>query len=442
VVLAASLLASGVAVAAVTAEEANRLTSTLTPFGAERAGNADGTIPAWSGGYTGGAGDAATKRTDPFAGDKPMFSISATNANQYAAKLSDGTKALMQKYPDFRIDVYPTRRTAAAPQWVYDNTLRNATRARIVESSAGPIPEGAYGGIPFPIPQSGVEAVWNHVLRWRATSLTFLARWYLNTSDGKHVLTSESAANLQLPYYFQDGSPDKFAGDYWILRGIYSGPPIRNGEELVARLNVNDDKSQLWVYLPGQRRVRKLPNPCCDTPAPAASGVMGIDEIEVFTGRMGKYDWKIVGKKELYIPYNSNRLFHVSDTEAMKPRFMNPDVMRWELHRVWVVEATLRPGERHQVQKATYYLDEDTWIATLGDRWDAKGQLWKTLWAAPMVVPEIPATMGLTFGYYDLLTSTWFAANLVGLTADKPIARTRYADTFFTPEAMAGEGVR
>jgi hypothetical protein len=437
-----TLMATSV-LAAVSADEAALLSTTLTPMGAERAGNAEGTIPPWNGGYAVADKTAAgARRGDPFADEKPILSITAKNMDRYAARLSDGTKALLAKYPDFRVDVYPTHRTAAAPQWVYDNTRANATRARMVDSSAGPIPERAFGGVPFPIPRSGVEVMWNHLLRWRASSWSYDNRWYLNTADGRHVLVSESVGNLQMPYYFQEGSADKFNGDYWLLRGIYSGPPIRNGEGLVARLNLNDDKSQLWVYLAGQRRVRKLPNPCCDTPAPASAGVMAIDEVDVFTGRTERFDWKLLGKKELYIRYNVNRLFRTSDSAAMAPHHMNPDAMRWELHRVWAVEATLRQGERHQAHRSVYYLDEDTWTAVLADRWDAKGQLWRTLWSAPVVVPELPATIALTFGYYDLLTNTWFAASLVEHAADQSIVHARFPDAFFTPEALAGEGIR
>ena len=152
----------------VSAEEAARLKTTLTPLGAERAGNKEGTIPAWEGGLT--RAPANYKNGDPrpdfFPNDKPVLTINARNMDQHAAKLSDGVKALMKKYPDFRIEVYPTRRTAAAPQYVYDNTFRNATRAKLVDNGQGV--EGAFGGIPFPIPKDGYEAILNHRLRGRA----------------------------------------------------------------------------------------------------------------------------------------------------------------------------------------------------------------------------------------------------------------------------------
>ena len=131
--LIGALLASPFVHAAVSADEVAKLKTDLTPFGAEKAGNKDGSIPAWAGGYTTPiAGDkVGGRRGDPFSGEKPLFSITAKNADQYADKLTDGVKAMLKKYPDsYRLDVYKTQRTAAAPQWVYDNTAKNAVRAQ------------------------------------------------------------------------------------------------------------------------------------------------------------------------------------------------------------------------------------------------------------------------------------------------------------------------
>ncbi|RJG03997.1 DUF1329 domain-containing protein [Noviherbaspirillum sedimenti] len=433
------------ALAAVPASEAEQLKSTLTPFGAEKAGNKDGSIPAWSGGYTTAISGFKNggRRDDPFAEDKPLFSITAKNVNQYADKLTDGAKALFQKYPGtYRIDVYPTRRTAAAPQWVYDNTFKNATRAKIVEGPLGAIPEGAYGGIPFPIPKTGVEVLWNHLLRWRGESISYLMQGVLGTADGRKVMTVDAQANQQMPYYAKDGSVDKFGGDYWTLRVMNSGPAVRAGEGIVARFNVNGEE-QTWVYLPGQRRVRKLPNACCDTPTPATAGVMSVDDIEVFAGPNGRFNWKLLGKKEMIIPYNSNKLLKpTKQDEVLSQHHINPDVMRWELHRVWVVEAELKEGKRHQAPKSKYYFDEDTWNGVLADRWDANGQLWKTMWMSSIVMPDLPATSSATFGFYDLVTGTSYTNVLVNEKSTQFKVMPRYPDSVFTPDGLITESIR
>jgi hypothetical protein len=447
VATAACLAALGLPFAAsagVSAEEAARLKTELTPLGAEKAGNKDGSIPAWTGGYTTPIpGDKpGGRRSDPFKDEKPLYSISAKNAEPYADKLTDGTKAMLKKYPDsFRVDVYKTHRTAAAPQWVYDNTFKNAGRAKL----DGDVVSGAYGGIPFPIPKTGTEVMWNHLLRWRGTAWQFQTDMYQLTADGKSVLATDGVGDQQMPYYLPDGSPEKFAqsGDYWLVRLVNAGPPIRAGEAIVGRENVDPAKAQAWVYLTGQRRVRKLPNPCCDTPTPAAAGVMSFDEIEVFTGRLERFDFKLLGKKEMLIPYNSNRLLQPkTDAEVLSAHHLNPDFVRWELHRVWVVEASVREGKRHQAPKNRYYCDEDTWICVLGDRWDANGQLWKTLWNQTFVAPDLPGLVGGAMGFNDLISGTAFVANLYNAkNAHYPIV-SPFPDSNFTPDAMAAAGAR
>jgi hypothetical protein len=434
--------AAGSAVAGVTAEEATRLKSELTPFGAERAGNKDGSIPAWTGGYTtpipgfknGG------RRGDPFSNEKPLYSVTTANMAQYADKLTDGTQALLKKYPKtYRVDVYKTYRTAAAPQWVYDNTFKNATSA----SLDGEIVKGAYGGIPFPVPKTGREVMMNNELHWRGESWQADFRGYMGTANGQMVMSVQGIGDFQMPYY-ANGQADKFTGENWMIRLVNSGPPVRAGEAITGRQNLDPDKTSVWVYLTGQRRVRKLPNACCDTPAPATSGVASFDEVDVFSGRGDRFDWKIVGKKEVLIPYNANGLhMPTKDSDVLMANHLNPDHVRWELHRVWVIEAALKSGQRHQAPKSRYYVDEDTWVAVLGDRWDANGQLWKTIWSHPVVMPDLPATTPQQqWGFNDLLSGAWYASGVVNEREQHYKIVPRRPDSFFTPDAMAGQGIR
>jgi hypothetical protein len=432
----------GSALAAVSAEEAAKLKGELTPLGAEKAGNKDGSIPPWTGGYTtpipgfknGG------KRGDPFAADKPLYQITAKNMAEHADKLTDGVKAMLKKYPDsYRVDVYPTRRTAAAPQWVYDNTARNAVKAELKDL----MPANAYGGIPFPIPKSGAEAMWNHTLRWRGEAWHVAIKGIQGTGDGKHVTTAIASGDFQMPYYFKDGSADKFDGQFWSIRMLTSGPALRAGEGIVGREHLNGDKTQVWVYVTGQRRVRKVPNACCDTPTPASAGVSMFDQTDVFNGRLDRFDWKIVGKKEMLIPYNGNKLLATPEAKALDRHHLASGAMRWELHRVWVIEANVAAGKRHQSPKRRYYLDEDTWIAVLADHWDANGQLWQMGFANPVVMPDLPATTSpQMFGFYDLISGAWYYDSALNDVAEQYKVVPRYADSVFTAEALTGEGVR
>lgn len=429
------------ALAQVSAQEAARLKTDLTPLGAERAGNKDGSIPAWTGGFSGPIpGDKPGGRLgDPFKDEKPLYTVTAANMAQHEDKLSDGVKAMLRKYPQtYRLNVYRTHRTALAPQWVYDNTFRNATRATL----KGHDLRNAYGGIPFPIPKNGVEAIWNHRLSWRGVSWEALLSQYQITSDGRAVLATAGHIRQRMPYYLPDGSPEKFDGFFWEVNLATTAPAIRAGEMIVGRQHV-DGHSDSHVYLTGQRRVRKLPNSCCDTPTPASAGLMSFDELNVFSGTTEVFNWKLVGKKELLIPYNNNRFLQAKENQILTGNHLNPDHVRWELHRVWVVEATLAEGRRHQAPRSVYYLDEDTWQAVLGDRWDAKNQLWKTLWGFNYVMPEFPGTVQQTYGFYDLLSGQGYVSNVFNDQAwhHRPSARVWPTDTF-TGDGLAAQGVR
>lgn len=447
--LTSALACSFTAYAAVTADEAAKLKSTLTPFGAEKIGNKDGTIPAWTGGIKPTTdGKSTFRRLDPYASDKPLYSITANNINQYADKLSEGSKALLKKYPNYRMDVYPTHRSAAAPQWVYDNTFMNATRAKLVDGPNDLMPNGAFGGIPFPIPKSGLEAMWNHTLRWRAPSVLFNGiRNIQVTADGRQVLISGAVNEAQMPYYAKDGE-SKFKaanGEYWLVRSSTVAPPMRVGENMTGRYNISGEDNA-WIYLTGQRRVRKVPNSCCDTPASPFSGLITFDEINGFLGKTDRFNWKLVGKKELIVPYNANRFYmQKKDSDLIVGNTLNPDNLRWELHRVWVLEATLKPGQRHSSPKNIYYLDEDTWLLLLGDRWDANGQMSRTTLTIPYVVPELPGNMDIGFAVYDLIGRTLIASGLFTESSPQeqgPVILKPFSDNIFTPDGLVGAGIR
>lgn len=440
VVSAALLVFGSTAHASVPAEEAARLKTVLTPVGAERAGNKDGTIPAWTGGVPKGAPAAANSfPADPYAEDKPLFQITSTNLEQHAGKLSEGVQALLKKYPTFRLDVYPTRRSAGYPQYVYDNTLRNATTAELAQD--GQSVKGAYGGIPFPIPKSGIEVYWNHTLHFRPVSSEFEFKTFIGSADGRRTLSVSADNNNQSPYYFPDGSADKWSGDYLLARFVNKAPTFKVGEALVIRDSVKaPDTRAAWQYLVGQRRVRRAPTVAYDTPDFVASGANYFDEVIGFYGAPDRYEWKLVGKQEIYIPYNNNRFFHTQENDAFVAHHPNPDKMRWELHRVWVVEATLASGKRHAVPKRRIYFDEDTWGVSLLDGYDAEGKLWRTNFVVPFVAAEIPAVIGDPVFIYNLQAGTFVCVQCMNgsywrVVQPKP-------DQFFTGDALASEGVR
>lgn len=440
---AACLWASG-AQAAVTAEEAAKLKTTLTPLGAEKAGNKDNTIPAWTGGLTqapAGYKNGAL-RPDLFAGERPTLTINAKNMAAHADKLSDGTQALMKKYPEFSIEVYPTHRTAAAPQWVYDNTFKNATRAKTVDGGYGM--EGAYGGTPFPIPKDGYEAMWNQRTAWRGSHFSMPMRVWVVTGDGQRSMASGGVQTISQPYYDPNGSLEKFDGYFQYGKLVVDAPGSKAGEAILAVDGVSEAAPRgLWQYLVGQRRVRKAPSVAYDTPDSVTSGIGLFDEAFMLFGPIDKHTLKLVGKKEMYIPYNNNRAASAKVDDLVTPKTLNPSQVRWELHRVWEIEATLTSGKRHVIPKRKYYLDEDTWQIVLVDGWDAKGQLWHTNYALMLTAPDIPAVTNIVmWGGYDLQTGAYYLNMSSNELARQYEIKTAIPRSFYSPEALSSEGAR
>jgi hypothetical protein len=439
--LAAAFVAAG-AHAAITAEQAKALGATLTGVGAEKGANKDGTIPAYTGGLvTPPAGFKAGSgiRPNPFAGEKPTLVIDAKNMAQHADKLTEGTKAMLQKYPSFRVDVYPTHRTVAFPKWVLDNTAKIATTAKTTNN--GRSIEGAHAGFPFPIPKDGYEAMWNHLVRFNGPAYEAKYRNLVVDASGRASLATEGNSVQEYPYW--DNSKQS-AETYWRIKLSYTAPARRAGEALliVDPLDVGAKERRAWSYLPGQRRVKVAPDFSHDTPNPGTAGANTFDDIFVFNGSMDRFDFKLVGKKEMLVPYNAYQaVYGAKQDDLLKPNHLNPDMVRWELHRVWVVEATLREGKRHIYGKRTFYLDEDSWAALASDQYDAKGQLYRVGFAYNAPSYDLPAPYTDMFSHYDLVARvyhlTGFIAETGGLKHMKPMA-----DREWSADALAGAGVR
>jgi len=441
---AALLACAATAQAAVSADEAAKLKTTLTPMGAEKAGNKDGSIPPWEGGMakaTPGYKNGDT-RPDLFPGEKPTLSISAKNMAPYADKLSDGVQALMKKYPDFHIEVYPTHRTAAAPQSVYDNSFKNATRAKTTEGGYGM--EGAFGGVPFPIAKDGYEAMWNQRTAWRGGNFITPMRVWVVTADGRRAMVSGGMETLSQPFYAKDSSVEKFDGYYQLGKFVANAPGSKAGEAILALDGVSDAAPRgLWQYLVGQRRVRKAPSVAYDTPDSVTSGIGLFDEAFTLFGPIDKHELKLVGKKEMYIPYNNNRAATAKVEDLVTPNTLNPAQVRWELHRVWEVEATLAAGKRHVVPKRKYYIDEDSWQTALFDGWDAKGQLWRTNFALMLTMPDVPAvTNFVLWGGYDLQNGSYYLNMATNELPKQYEIQPTIARNVFSAESLSSEGAR
>jgi hypothetical protein len=444
--LCAALAFSSVTFAKVSGSAAEKLNGALTPMGAVRAGNKDGSIPEWRGGIQfppSSYKQPGQHHPDPFPGDKPIFVITAQNMGKYENHLSDGQKALFKTYPDtFKMPIYKSRRTGAAPQWLYDNTFKNATNATLVEGGNGL--EGAIGGIPFPIPANGLEAIWNHNLRWRGEYGIRRASEVAVQRDGGYSLIT-TQAEILYNYYRPDMTIEDLNNVAIYYLSFTKAPARLAGGAVLAHETLNQIKEgrRAWGYNAGQRRVRKAPNLAYDTPVAAADGLRTIDETDMYNGAPDRYNWKLLGKKEIYIPYNNYRVGspEVSYKELLIPGHINPEFTRYEKHRVWVVEANLKEGSRHIYQKRRFYIDEDSWGAAVIDMYDERNELYRVSMAYLKSYYEIPATWTAMDVYHDLQARRYHVQGMdneerTTMDFSQASPGTRY----FTPQELRRRG--
>ncbi len=422
-----------------------QLSASQTPVGAEKAGNAAGTIPAWDGGITKPmAGyQAGQFYPDPFASDRSTLTITGANADQYKADLSEGQVAMLKKYPTYKMMVYPTRRSAAFPACHYNETKECSAKAKLAAGGNGVT--GCSGGIPFPTPKDGNEAIWNTLLRYRGD--TFGMHWSQAavTRGGDYALVK-----FEYEYDFSYGNCSKPAAQREankILNYVQNttAPARLAGQILLVHETVDQTKEprSAWTYNPGQRRVRLAPNVAYDNPGTAADGLRTNDDFGMFNGATDRYNWKLVGKKEMYIPYNSYRMSNPSlkYADILKPGHINQDLARYELHRVWVVEATLRPGTSHIYSKRVFYIDEDSWAIVASDKYDGRGQLWRYAEQHNENWYNVPMFFGTVEVHNDLQSGRYLA---MGLRSEEkliyePLKRTA-GD--YTPANLRGAGTR
>ncbi len=370
---------SALASAEITPEEVAKLdTAEFTPIGAERKGNAEGTIPEWTGGISSPPSNwkAGEKLADPYPQDKILFEITAENYQQYQDKLSPGQIALLKRYSaSFKMPVYKTRRSAIHPKKIYKEIREAASRSRM--AADGLSLDKFTCTTPFPFPKNGVEVIWNHVARFRGFGS--LQRTYTQTpvhadGDFSPVVFREQASWGRDLYGEETNTVILF------LQRIIA-PPHLEGEILLVHETLNQtlEPRKAWIYNAGQRRVRRAPNVAYDGPGMASDGLRTQDDLDLFNGALDRYDWELKGKKELYIPYNAYKVMSgdLKYKDVLKAGHLNPQHLRYELHRVWVVEATLRAGARHVYARRTFHVDEDTWQIAIVDHYDGRGELWK-----------------------------------------------------------------
>ena len=431
--------------AAVSPAEAAKLGTTLTPMGAEKAGNADGSIPAWAAmPKNAGAVDAKGFLADPYGSEKPLFVIDSKNVDKYASKLAPGQVAMIKRYPDtYRLPVYPGHRNATVPDAVFAAIKDNATQTKLVSDGNGL--ENFKTAIPFPVPQSGLEVVWNHITRYRggAVSRTVTQATPQQNGDYSLVYFSDSFVFRER---MKDYDPNNPGNILFYFKQAVTAPARLAGTVLLVHEPLDQIKEprEAWIYNAGQRRVRKAPQVAYDGPGTAADGMRTSDNLDMYNGAPDRYDWKLVGKQEMYIPVNSYKLDSPSlkYADIIKPGHINQDLTRYELRRVWHVVATLKQGQRHIYAKRDFYFDEDTWQAAVIDHYDGRGQLWRVAEAHAQTYYNYQVPWTTLETLYDLQSGRYLALGMKN--EEKRAYNFEYTanSSDYTPAALRQDGIR
>ncbi len=445
--LALTTLLSSAVIAKVTEEEANKLTSTLTPVGGERAANADGSIPAWTGGITEPPAGykVGDHHPDPYSSDQVLYTITHANVSEYKDLLTPGQIKLFETYPEtFKAHVYKTHRSASFPQYVYDATIENAKNSSLIAGGNGIT--GAAIGVPFPIPTNGLEVIWNHILRYRGEGIQRQGGQVIPTASGNFTYIGFDD-QLTLPYSTK-GAQANVLEEQNILfkfKQKVTEPARLAGTALLVYDTMDQIKKprQAWTYNTGQRRVRRAPNVAYDAPGTAADGLRTTDDFDMFNGAPNRYTWELKGKKELLIPYNDYRLHSdkLSHKDIIRAGHINPEHVRYEKHRVWVVEASLKENTRHTYKKRVFYIDEDSWQVAVTDIYDNRDELYRVGIAHGLNYYEVPTQWSTLEVFHDFQSRRYIAMGLDN-EAKMYDFSVELDDKSFTPSALRREGRR
>ncbi|MGK2915585.1 MAG: DUF1329 domain-containing protein [Porticoccaceae bacterium] len=424
----------------------------LTPSGAIRAGNAERTIPEWKlesipvpssfkpGGFL----------PDPFAADKPTFTITAQNYRQYADKLSEGHKKMFETYPDYKMNIYPTRRSMVFPEYVYKAALENAPRAEATANAKGEVGfKNAVIAWAFPVPHNGGEALMNVITKPQQPYQQYWDNTAPVATTGAFQIGKISIKAYR-PWSLPENKVETFDPET-IGTGIHANQtvvsPAKSAGQVILAVDpmvYTKHQRQAWLYNPGQRRVKRAPQIIHDYPSTGTDGLATTDQRWGWLSPNERYDWTLEGRQELYVPYNAYTL-HSGNTKVTdivtKEGRLNQDLARYELHRVWKIVGTLRKGISHVYSKRVFFLDEDSWWPLIHDNYDLRGQLWRLYELHPVNWYDVGFMSDTLISQYDI-TGGRMVVFGVDNDGPGPSFTWRPEPNEYTPAAIRRAGVR
>ncbi len=347
----------------------------FTSVGAEYKASNNGLVPEWNKSKT-SVKKIVNKETifyDQFSNDKVIEIIDKSNYGSFSSVLPFGLSELVKRNDDFRIGLYPTRRSADYPDNIkkqFETVKKefNDTNLRLKNLKVGELP--------FRFPISGEQIIWNHLLRYQGGSVE---RKFHTFVVGKEGVFSKVGVWVKRVYktHMDKKEPNKL---FYAL-GKYFEPSTLIGDILLVHENVDQLKNsrKSWIYNQAQKRVRRAPDIGYDAVGSGSQGLITADQVDAYNGAPDRYEWKILGKKVLIVPYNCNKLNdkNLSYKSIIKKVSVNFELMRYEYHRVWIVEAKLKSNSSHIYSKRVFYIDEDSWSILLDESYSKNGDLWR-----------------------------------------------------------------
>jgi len=431
--------------AKVSSREADKLGVVLTPFGSIKSGSQR--VPAWHGGLSTapkGYMGAGQHHIDPFLSEEISFTIDSSNYIYFKKYLTAGQLAMFKAYPgSFKMNVYPSHRTHAMPNWINQNTRRNAKSSSLSNQGAGI--KNAYGGIPFPIlhgrnRDKALQAIWNHMTRWRGV---FVTNSFTEIAVHKNGNYTPVSVQQEVLFNFHRPNSNFKSMDNVLLYFISftKAPALLAGGALLVHETLDQviDNREAWDYSKSQRRIRRAPNLAYDSPIASSNNTRTVDDTDMFNGATDRYDWAYKGLKEYFIPYNNYKIGTkgIKYADLVMPGHINSEYLRWEAHRVHVVEASLKKNERHIYQKRLFFIDEDSWGIALVDQYDHRGNLWRVSMALLKNFYELPGVLAGVNIFHDLQAQSFSANGLYSEEHQAPVFESGAPSTrHFKPSSL------
>ena len=428
--------------------QADRLGADLTPMGSEKAGTETpfGDIPAWTGGLTtipeGVSYDPNDPLPNPFASDPVLFTVNKGNMDTYADYLTDAYKEILSYYDGYFMNVKKSRRSCAFPEKVYEANKRNATVGELVGEGNGV--GKAIMGFPFPIPNNALEIIWNHNLRYRSFKVTRQFASAPVTRSGEYTLTvTQDQAIIPWADPTKDAAEDlNNISIYYIMNTI---APTRSAGQVTLvhdSINAAAEPRKAWQYSPGTRRVRRAPDIAYDNPGTNSDGLSTSDAFDGFNGAPDRYNWTVRGVSPKIVAFNDYQAQLTPYEEYLQPLHLNQDKVRYEMHRVWTIEAVLKPDMRHIYSRRVKHLLADDWTIANTELYDGRGEMWRIQEIHGIQRYNVPLCNSGTEVVYDMQAGRYFAT---GMQNEEP-AVNYFADELevdtYTPGAIRQLGVR